>query len=1053
MSATELRRGFRRRFRAVARQIWSLHVGRGVARTVLVAAVLVAVVATADYFLELPRLARAGLLALVATIVALLAAVWVVRPALAWNRPRVAAELEGLFPRLGQRVRTATQHGERSAEELKREGVAPGLVAALEEETAEKAKPLPFQAALPVRPAVFAAALAAVAVVAVVAVAVWVPEWRIAVQRAALAPTPYTTLTATASAETVDEGTDVGIRATMAGRARPAVVLNVREAGEAEWRQETMDPTEDGFTARLVKLRVTTEFFVSAGPERTPVQQIVVRHALKIAEARAEVTSPAYTGVPLAKYDTGSFSAIQGSTAKMWFTLDRAPASAALVVKETGKAPVPPRRIPMTVQDRTISAELALAVDVEYSIEARDANGMPLVANRNRVRVVADQPPSVWFESPGEALEVHTLAEVLVRVRARDDFGLTKLGIVFQINNEEERTLVLVDVTDPHQQEAKAEQLLQLEQFLLTQKDCVAYYAFAEDGRPDAPQRTTTELRFIDIRPFQRTYRVMEANEGMPGQQRELASLDEVIARQRFNLNQTIRLESRSKVRLDLAQVEKVAAFENKLASQTHDLADFLATLGVDGAAILAQAEEAMLSAVDSLNGAKFTTAINQERDALRYLMEARDTVQQTLQKQPRAIRAQVRAFDRIQRQKLRRPNDQTETLQQIADELAKLANDEDEVARMIAGPGPGGDPMAKPMPDGVGPKPEPKKGKVEDPAFEKQEEIAGRAGALEKTSAGAKGLTPLAKMRIAEAVKAANAGADALGQGNRPGARPEVDRAKELFREAAKQVAALAALEAAQQLAMARDMANEIAARVAPNDMKTPGAGGSGDGKMPGVGGVAEKAKTVKDVLENLAGSTVAADADAARKAAGILKQEDLGAAIGRLEKLEKSEKTDKPGAGGDRAEQQDLADRFAALGQKLDQAYREAVAPRLEEIAKLERQANDLEQRAAAADDAADWRRVRQQAEEFAERLEGAGLDPIAENLRASLKGAGVNGPAGYEALRRGLALTHAQLVAKLQEFVAVDRFTTGNEAVPPEYKDLVERYLRTLSAGGSK
>src|SRR6266516_206251 len=106
MSATALRQSFRRRFRAVARQIWSLHVGRGVALT--------------------------GLVAAGAAVVAALAARWVVRPALAWNRARVAAELEGLFPRLGQRLRTASQHGPRPAEELLRDGVSPSLVAALE---------------------------------------------------------------------------------------------------------------------------------------------------------------------------------------------------------------------------------------------------------------------------------------------------------------------------------------------------------------------------------------------------------------------------------------------------------------------------------------------------------------------------------------------------------------------------------------------------------------------------------------------------------------------------------------------------------------------------------------------------------------------------------------------------------------------------------------------------------------------------------------------------------------------------------------------------------
>src|SRR4051794_30786151 len=101
MSATELRQAFRRRVRAVTRQIWSLHVGRGIARTVVVASVLVAAVATADYFLELAQAVRIGLLGAGAVVVAVLAALWVVRPARAWHRARVAAELEELFPRLG----------------------------------------------------------------------------------------------------------------------------------------------------------------------------------------------------------------------------------------------------------------------------------------------------------------------------------------------------------------------------------------------------------------------------------------------------------------------------------------------------------------------------------------------------------------------------------------------------------------------------------------------------------------------------------------------------------------------------------------------------------------------------------------------------------------------------------------------------------------------------------------------------------------------------------------------------------------------------------------
>jgi hypothetical protein len=502
---------------------------------------------------------------------------------------------------------------------------------------------------------------------------------------------------------------------------------------------------------------------------------------------------------------------------------------------------------------------------------------------------------------------------------------------------------------------------------------------------------------------------------------------------------------------------------------------------------------------VDSLQGAKFTTAIGQERDALRYLMEARNTIQMALPKKSKAARAQARAFDRLQRQKLRRQNEMAETLADIAQELNRLADEEDDVAKLLAmgnaagdGMGKGmADPKAKPMagmpdpkmpdpknPDGKGGDPKnpdakkdgPGKGDPEkpdgdkgmDPTQEKQDDIAGRATVINKAATDAKGLTGLAKTRIAEATRAANAAADALGQKDRGMAKKEVDKARETFRVAAKQVQALAQEEAAQQLAAARDLANDVALKTAPREgadgmgnsdddkNKKKNQPGMGDGEkgdmMPGLGMAAEQAKSLKDVLEKIAGGGSENSAEAAKRAGELLAGENLQAAIERLEK---------PGAGGDKAERQDLAERFAALGQKLDQAYRELVAPRLEELAKLEREAADLEKRAGAADDEATAQRARQAAAEFVEKLEEARLGDIANaDLKEGLKaGGGPNGRGDTTRLVRGLRSVRESIVAKLQQVVAGDRFATGSEAVPPEYRDLVERYLRALSAGGSK
>jgi hypothetical protein len=42
----------------------------------------------------------------------------------------------------------------------------------------------------------------------------------------------------------------------------------------------------------------------------------------------------------------------------------------------------------------------------------------------------------------------------------------------------------------------------------LTPQQSVTYYAFAEDNYPGGSRRTETDLRFVDIRPFKRIYKV-----------------------------------------------------------------------------------------------------------------------------------------------------------------------------------------------------------------------------------------------------------------------------------------------------------------------------------------------------------------------------------------------------------------------------------------------------------------------------------------------------------------------------------------------------------------
>jgi hypothetical protein len=151
----------------------------------------------------------------------------------------------------------------------------------------------------------------------------------------------------------------------------------------------------------------------------------------------------------------------------------------------------------------------AVAKEVEYEIAAQSADGMRLEAERFRIDVTPDRKPTIRFLKPRDKIEVTPSTEVHMRVLAEDDFGLSKTGIVYQVGNGPKKTLCLQQ--DPNQPTTlRAEAVLPLEDHEVHFQDAVTYYAFTEDNHPDQPQRVTTELQFIDIRPYKRSYQMLD---------------------------------------------------------------------------------------------------------------------------------------------------------------------------------------------------------------------------------------------------------------------------------------------------------------------------------------------------------------------------------------------------------------------------------------------------------------------------------------------------------------------------------------------------------------
>lgn len=1129
--------GFLERFDGVRRRMRVLRMTLVLALAVASFASIIALLAALDFHFELEAGTRSLLLALLGGGVGLAAIAGIWRVWLHWGRPATASTIEHRFPELGQSVRTTVQYGADPDFDASEAGVAPTLVEALETTTQHRAAPLPLDTVVPKRRSYAAVIAAVTAVVALAASTAVNWEWSTAVSRTLLVNLPYTTLAVTPGDVEVEEGRDVTLQVDLEGRTDRTVVLQTRPAGSDEsWSEyelggETMVETgarQSRYHSRLAKVTSPLEYRFVAGPAASDTYLVDVRYPIAIESIEAEIEPPAYTGLPAKTIPDGNITALEGSRIRVRVQLDRRPTVANAVLKKIGARDEDgprEREVPLTIEYRTIVLELDSIDDLQWSLVAESQDGSRLPENSYRMRVRYDQPPRVSFADPDENLEVHTLAEVLMRIQARDDYGLSSSGIMFQINNGEEYPLLQDDFAAAAEaaQElesgnpaprtlATLQELLPLESFLLTQKDCVVYYAFAEDNYPSAPHHSETGLRFIDIRPFRQTFRLRDPGDGNGGGGGGLPALGELIRRERFALNRTLQLDRRTDEfgPKDLVTMDRLVEYQTEIADLTRELAEGLIANGADDVDVLFQAEAAMFSAVNALQVAELDTAFIQQKDAQQFLVEARNRLEILLTQAQNnsALRQALGLLNSRLSQKLRRMNDDEdrESAEALVERLQRLARTEEEIsgelyaaAAQMGIPGSGGgegDPDAEQTPEGgegsaaADPDsgtPEPMDNEENptentEPAESddssapslneletEQYDVVTEARDVQQLLDGMEGMTELARERMEAAAQKADAAAGSLAAGDTDGSAGQTGQAAEMFAELARHAAALLAQEASEQVSLSRDMAAQIAdeqRRLADElEQEEPSSGaGSGETEPDSDEPVrqsqraSERARTFEDVLQAIARSTNLEDGDAADRVSEIIAEQQVPETVERIEQVPSAlaEETTPETV----TELADLADRMELTADQLDQLYRSIVMPRIELLRELEEEAVGLERQSPELADPQSVQGWEQELDELLAEVEQAGAGGAStEELQQILAGLSDAGDTRWErnsdgryslpvAYGRNLRGVIEDLQQQIQELILLDLLADRVEAVPPDYEPLIEQYLKVLS-----
>jgi hypothetical protein len=426
----------------------------------------------------------------------------------------------------------------------------------------------------------------------------------------------------------VARGGSQPVTAHLRGFESDKVELAVRTGTASEWKRwpMTAEAGAEGFRFVLFGLDSPAEYYVEASGVRSPAFKLDVSDIPYVKRVDLEYRFPAYTGLPpQAVEDTGDVAALAGTEVVVHVTPTMKVEAGRLQVE--GEEPRP-----LTLGgDGRLVASFPVTKDGFYKIafpgrDGRFAPGSPDYT----IDVLADQPPSVTLRKPGRDAKVTAIEEVFTELRAEDDYGVARAELVYSVNGGPEKTLVVhqgrprKSVTGGH--------TFFLEELTLEPGDFISYFARAADESA-ARQTTTTDIYFMEVRPFSKEYRQAE-DSGMQGggggsengsalsfQQRQIIAATFKLARDR----------ARGQEKQAGEDLATLALVQGRLHDQVKSLVQRIERRGTPEpgspfaktADSLRAAQTEMISARGQLQARKAKEALPPEQGALKHLQRA----------------------------------------------------------------------------------------------------------------------------------------------------------------------------------------------------------------------------------------------------------------------------------------------------------------------------------------------------------------------------------------------------------------------------------------------
>ena len=429
----------------------------------------------------------------------------------------------------------------------------------------------------------------------------------------------------------VPKNSDQDILATLVNFDAQIVSVYTRPVGSKnDWQGQAMEPAKAKTDYRylIFNIQDSIEYFVESNGVRSDVFKLTVVDLPYVRQLDVTLNFPAFSHLPSkTTEDGGDIAALKGTVAAITARLS-GKVRAARIVLADGK------KIEMRATGQDFVGDLTVSGATSYYIELVSLDGETYRgSNEYDVSVLEDQPPTITFERPGRDKKATNLEEVFTQARAEDDYGVVGMDLYFSVNGGEEKKVNLQELTRDSARTLTATHTFFLEEFKLKPGDFISYYAKARD----AGSETTSDIYFIEVKPFEMEFRQSQQQGGGGGGGQQGDQDQNALSRRQKDLiaatHKLIREGDKYTPQERKDGYETVAAGQEKLRNDT---LEFLDRMGrrlpdevegqkemIEMANDLKQAAEEMKGAPPPLRNESGRDALPPEQRALQKLLAA----------------------------------------------------------------------------------------------------------------------------------------------------------------------------------------------------------------------------------------------------------------------------------------------------------------------------------------------------------------------------------------------------------------------------------------------